>query len=79
MRACRLAWFSVRMEENPLEEIATKPVAFYSPAQLAARWQVTGMTLRRWRKAGKISALLIGRQVRFPIAEIERFERESIV
>ncbi|MFZ2281930.1 MAG: helix-turn-helix domain-containing protein [Prosthecobacter sp.] len=66
------------MDQKPLEKLATKPVAYYSPAQLAARWQVTGMTLRRWRKAGKIKALHIGRGVRFSIAEVERFEREAL-
>jgi excisionase family DNA binding protein len=35
------------------------------------------MTLRRWRHDNKIRALQIGRQVRFAIAEIERFEREA--
>ena len=67
------------MTQNSLEELANKPVAFYSPAQLAARWQVTGMTLRRWRKAGKIKASHIGRGVRFAVAEVERFESDSIV
>lgn len=35
------------------------------------------MTLRRWRKQGKIKALYIGRQVRFAAVEIERFELEA--
>lgn len=50
---------------------------FFSPADLSYRWQVTGMTLRRWRKAGKLKALHIGRQIRFHISEIERFENEA--
>ncbi|CAN5843030.1 hypothetical protein BH11VER1_BH11VER1_22970 [soil metagenome] len=57
---------------------AETPALYLSPEQLAHRWQVSKMTLRRWRHASKISALHIGRQVRFPIAEVERFERESI-
>jgi hypothetical protein len=36
------------------------------------------MTLRRWRKAGKIKASHIGRGVRFAVAEVERFERDGI-
>jgi excisionase family DNA binding protein len=68
----------VRMEQKPLEKLATKPVAFYTTAQLTDRLQVTGMTLRRWRKAGKIKALHIGRGVRFAVAEVERFERDGI-
>jgi excisionase family DNA binding protein len=53
------------------------PPAFHTPSELCARWKVTGMTLRRWRKQGKIKALYIGRQVRFAAAEIERFELEA--
>lgn len=54
------------------------PKCFLSPEQLATRWQVSEMTLRRWRHDSKIRALRIGRQVRFPMDEVERFERESI-
>jgi excisionase family DNA binding protein len=54
-----------------------KPAAFLSPAQLATRWQCSGMTLRRWRKAGKLKALHIGRQIRFAVSEVERFEAEA--
>jgi hypothetical protein len=35
------------------------------------------MTLRRWRKAGKLKALHIGRQIRFSVSEIARFENEA--
>ncbi len=55
----------------------TTPPSFLTPAELAARWAVTSMTLRRWRKAGKLKAHHLGRGIRFAVAEIERFERES--
>ena len=50
---------------------------YCTPAELAARWKITTMTLRRWRKAGKIKASHIGRGVRFALSEVERFEREA--
>ncbi len=50
---------------------------FLTPADLAARWKVTPMTLRRWRKAGKIKAGFLGRGVRFSLAEVERVERDA--
>lgn len=56
----------------------TSPSSFLTAAELAARWKVTTMTLRRWRQAGKIRASLIG-GVRFSIAEVERYEREATV
>ena len=52
--------------------------SYLTPAELAAKWKVTPITLRRWRKAGKLKASFLGRGVRFASAEIERFEREAI-
>jgi predicted site-specific integrase-resolvase len=37
------------------------------------------MTLRRWRKAGKLKASHLGRGVRYSSTEIERIEREAQV
>jgi len=54
------------------------PPAFLTPAELAARWKITPMTLRRWRHAGKLKTHHIGRGIRFAMAEIERIEREAI-
>jgi|UniRef100_UPI0037844EDB excisionase family DNA binding protein len=50
-----------------------------TPKQLAKRWQVDPITIRRWRKSGKLSAHHIGRSVRFSPEEIARFEAESKV
>lgn len=55
----------------------TKDPVFLTPEQLARRWHVTTMTLRRWRKAGRIHAHHLGRGIRFRLAEIERIETES--
>jgi excisionase family DNA binding protein len=51
---------------------------FLTPSELASRWKVTPMTLRRWRKAGKLSTLHLGRGVRFAVEEVERIEREAL-
>lgn len=48
-----------------------------TPKQLAARWQVSQLTLRRWRAAGKITAHHLGRGIRFSLADIEKIEAES--
>ena len=50
---------------------------YLNPQELAARWKISTMTLRRWRRAGKIKAHHIGRGIRFSMAEVERFEREA--
>lgn len=56
----------------------SEPVLF-TQANLESRWQVCGLTLRRWRKSGKIKALHLGRGIRFTLAEVERVEREATV
>lgn len=53
------------------------PPSFLTPAELAARWKVTPMTLRRWRKAGKLKASFLGRGVRFSSEEVARFELDA--
>lgn len=55
----------------------TKAQIFCTTSQLAERWHITSMTLRRWRKAGKIQAHHLGRGIRFSLADIERIEAES--
>jgi len=54
------------------------PAAFLTPAELAARWKLTPMTLRRWRHANKLKAHHFGRGIRFAMAEIERIEKEAV-
>lgn len=51
--------------------------SFFTPAELAAKWKITPITLRRWRKAGKLKACFIGRGVRFSPEEVARFERDA--
>ena len=51
---------------------------FISTQQLACRWGIHPITLRRWRSSGKITATRLGRGVRFAIAEVERIEKESV-
>ncbi|WP_397382528.1 helix-turn-helix domain-containing protein [Prosthecobacter sp.] len=48
-----------------------------TPAQLAARWSVTTVTLRRWRRLGRIQAIHLGRGVRFSLSDVERFETQA--
>lgn len=55
----------------------TQKSAYFTPAELSARWKVTPMTLRRWRKENKLRASFIGRGVRFSPEEVARFEREA--
>lgn len=59
-----------------IDQIPTTP-KFLTPKQLAARWQCSLMKLRRMRRAGTISVHYIGSSARYPIADIERVERES--
>lgn len=55
----------------------TPKTQYFNVQELAARWKISTMTLRRWRRAGKLKASFMGRGVRFAITEVERFEREA--
>lgn len=50
---------------------------FLTPAELSARWKITPMTLRRWRRSGTLKAHHLGRGIRFAMVDIERIEAES--
>lgn len=50
---------------------------FLTSAELAERWKVTPMSLRRWRKAKKIRAYHIGRGIRFALEEVKKFEEDA--
>jgi excisionase family DNA binding protein len=61
------------------DRLQSEKAAHFTPAQLAARWGVTTITLRRWRQEDRIRALRLGRAVRFTREEVERVEREAKV
>lgn len=47
---------------------------FMSYKTLAARWEVSSETLKRWRHSGKIPSVNFGKSVRFPIEAILKLE-----
>ena len=47
--------------------------------QLAQRWKIHLITVKRWEKAGRLQPNRLGpRTIRYPIAYIERLESEGI-
>lgn len=56
---------------------SNQSTGFINANGLQDRWQVSGMTLWRLRRAGKLTAYKIGKGVRFSLAEVERIEREA--
>jgi len=50
---------------------------YFTPKQLAARWQCSLMKLRQLRRAGVLPVHYIGRAARYPITDVERIEREA--
>ena len=49
-----------------------------TPQQLSKRWNITALTLRRYRDQGKLRAVLISsRIIRFPMSEVLRVEAEA--
>jgi len=55
----------------------TKPAAqLITPKALRQRWAVSNMWLWRARRDGKLAALKLGKNVRYALADVERFEAE---
>lgn len=51
--------------------------AFYTPRQAAVRWNFHPESVRRLIRKGSVAAVLLGRRVLIPAAEIERLEYEG--
>lgn len=60
-----------------MKDNAKNSSLFLTSAELASRWQVSTMTLRRWRKSGSIKTIHLGRCVRFALADVEQHELEA--
>lgn len=65
------------MKAQPLSPTNTT-ATFLTTSELAARWKLTPMTLRRWRRDGKLKTHHLGRGIRFALSEIERIENEAV-
>ena len=67
------------MKDHPQSKEAPKQTAYLTREELSARWQVSCMTLHRWRNGGRLPFHKLGRGVRFKLEDVERIERESRV
>ena len=47
---------------------------YLTPNEIAARWRVSGLTVRNIVNRGDMEALKIGTAYRIPIEEVERYE-----
>jgi len=56
-----------------------KPTDLWTRTDLALRWQVSTMTLKRYEKAGLLPYMKIGKGVRYRLCDIEQFEKEARV
>ena len=55
----------------------SEPESLLSRKELARRWLVCPMTLKRWEKAGRLPALCLGpRLKRYRLADVLRIEAE---
>ena len=62
------------MTETPT---APEGVAYLTVAEVAAHYRTSEGTVRYWRQTGYGPAgTKVGRRVLYPVAEIERFDRE---
>jgi hypothetical protein len=60
------------------EAVTLSPDELLTPQQLARRWRVTRLTLKRYRDAGRLRAIVFSpRSIRFALAEVLRVEKEA--
>jgi predicted site-specific integrase-resolvase len=58
--------------------LASSEAIWFTAAQLAQRWQVNPMTIRRWHYNGKLRGRTFGRGViRFSQSDVLAFEQEA--
>lgn len=50
---------------------------YYTPAQVAERYQVKVNTVWEWIRKGKLNALDMGGSYRISISDIEKFEEDK--
>jgi excisionase family DNA binding protein len=55
----------------------TDGTAFFTPHQVAGRWSFHPESVRRLVRKGQIAAVILGRRVLIPLAEIQRIENEG--
>lgn len=58
---------------------STDGTQFFTPGQLAARWAFHVESVRRLIRKGSIEAVILGRRLLIPLAEIQRIENEGRV
>lgn len=61
------------------QEAGSSSERLLSPREVARRWGIHTITLRRWTKEGRLKSLKLGRSVRFQMEEILRVEDEATV
>ena len=50
---------------------------YFTPKQLAARWQCSLMKLRRMRRAGTLAVSYLGRAARYRVEDVLRIEADA--
>ncbi|AYR03153.1 helix-turn-helix DNA binding protein [Gordonia phage Octobien14] len=54
-----------------------KTTQFLTADQVAERWQITPRTIREMAQAGEIPAARFGRRWRFPLEQLEKYEKAA--
>lgn len=50
---------------------------FFTPEEVAERWRVSEKTVQRLIRAGKLSHVRIGRQVRLRPSDVQKYESKK--
>jgi len=55
----------------------TQDKPFLTAAEIAERWAVCEMTIRRMLSRGELSHIKLGRSVRIPMSEVKAYEKTN--
>jgi excisionase family DNA binding protein len=74
------AYFVIIMNtaHNPQTNAGHGDTIWYTSADLARRWGVHSMTIRRWHRAGKLKGYAFGAgTIRYAKSDVDTFESEA--
>jgi excisionase family DNA binding protein len=68
-----------RIQRKPASEEMQSAQIYFTPAEVAERWQFHPESVRRIVRRGGLSVIRIGRQIRVPARVVENYERDALL
>jgi excisionase family DNA binding protein len=73
----RLVADSVRLQDKKAEPTSNDKQRYYTPTQIARRWNFHVGSMLRLLRSGELPTMRIGRRVLVPVAVVEKYEADT--